>query len=67
VNWELSSAQFFKAWFQELFFLAYHMPGLGGYHEILSIPVFQRKYFIHEFIDQKEKEAKAIEKERKKS
>lgn len=43
------------------------MPGLGGYHEILSIPVFQRKYFIHEFIDQKEKEAKAIEKERKKS
>jgi hypothetical protein len=43
------------------------MPGLGGYSEILNIPAHLRRLFIKKFIDQKQKEEQAIERERKKA
>lgn len=36
-------------------------------NEAMNISVYQRKWFIDKFIDQKEKEHEALERERKKS
>jgi hypothetical protein len=41
------------------------MEGIGGFTEILNLPVFIRKLFIELFVEQKEKEQKAIEAARK--
>ena len=43
------------------------MAGLGGYHQVMNLPVYVRKNFIHEFIEQKEKEHKQMESERRKA
>lgn len=58
---------FFEGWFREVFFCCYHMPGLGGYWEVLRIPVYIRKLMIEEFIVQKKKEHEAMEKAKKKT
>jgi len=42
------------------------MPGMGGFEQVLRIPVYMRKELIHLFVEQKEKEHKAMERERKK-
>lgn len=42
------------------------MTGLGGYEQILRLPIHMRRSFIHQFIDQKEKEHKQMENERRK-
>jgi hypothetical protein len=42
------------------------MPGLGGFWDIIKIPVHIRKLFIHKFVEQKRREEEAIERERNK-
>jgi hypothetical protein len=42
------------------------MPGLGGFEQVIKIPIYIRKEFVHHFVEQKEKEHKAMERERKK-
>ena len=39
---------------------------MGGYEQVLRVPVYLRKEFIHRFIEQKEKEHKQMEAERRK-
>jgi hypothetical protein len=48
----------------EMFFLRYHMQMTR--EEFMSCPIHERKYLIHKFIDQKEKENEQLEKARKK-
>lgn len=56
-----------KFWLDEIFFLVYHMPGMGGFEQVLRVPVYLRKEIIHRFIEQKEKEHKQIEADRKRA
>lgn len=49
----------------EIFFLVYHLR--ISIYEAINLSVYHRKWFIEKFIDQKEKEHKAMERERRKN
>ncbi len=48
---------------EEVFFFQYHMH--MDRTESMSMPVFERKWLIHRFIEQKQKENEAMEKAKK--
>lgn len=50
---------------EELFFFQYHMH--MSRFDCLSLPIYERKWFLHRFIQQKEKENDAMEKAKKRS
>jgi hypothetical protein len=50
---------------EEMFFFQYHMH--MSRYDSMTLPVYERKWMIHRFITQKEKENEAMEKARKKA
>jgi hypothetical protein len=49
---------------EEIFFFQYHMHMSRS--ECMTLPVYERKWLVHRFIEQKEKEQKAMESAKKK-
>lgn len=56
--------QFREMLYKEVFFLVYHMS--MSLNEAWGMHPYERRWFIHNYIDQKEKENEAYEKARKK-
>jgi hypothetical protein len=50
---------------EEVFFFQYHMRMSRS--ECMGIPIYERKWLIDRFIDQKNKENQAMEEQRRKS
>ncbi len=43
------------------------MPGLGGWKQVLELPVYIRRMCAHQFVQQKEKEHQQMEAEKRKA